>query len=92
MDDKEYAFNGASMRVGGITDMSGYRNLVANFGADVSQVQMDIEIGYDLPVSTQEIEETVFVTNYLPCTLIGVALIAAGIVGAVLIAKRKKED
>lgn len=93
MDDKEYAFNGASMRVGGITDMSGYRNLVANYGADVSQVQMDIEIGYDLPVSTQEIEETVFVTNYLPYILIGAAVIVAGIIVSVVFAtKRKKED
>lgn len=93
VDEKEHALVGSAMRVIGITDQSGYRNLVANRIGEVSQVQMDITVDYELPVAVEEIEETVYVTNYLPYGIAGAAVAVIGIAVAVIIAvKRKKED
>lgn len=91
MDEEENALTGASMRVGGITDLSGYRNLVANKSGEVAQVQMDIEVGYELPVVVEEVVETVYVTNYLLGIIGGSVLAVAGIVVAVIVIKKKKD-
>lgn len=91
MDKEENALTGASMRVGGITDLSGYRNLVANKSGEVAQVQMDIEVGYELPVVVEEVVETVYVTNYLLGIIGGGVLAVAGIVVAVIVIKKKKD-
>lgn len=93
VDEEENALVGSAMRVIGITDLSGYRNLVSNRGGDIAQVQMDIEIGYDLPVTVETVEETVYVTNYLPYGIAGGAVAVIGIAIAVILGvKRKKED
>lgn len=93
MDEEENALTGAAMRVCGITDLSGYRNLVANKSGDVAQIQLDIEIGYELPVINEEIVETVYVTDYLLPIIGGGVLAVSGIaVAVVLIAGRKKKE
>ena len=89
LDSSDHAFSGSSMRINGVTDLSGTRNLVANHGGDISEVQLNIEIGYELPA--EEVVETVTTTNYLPYLLIGVGLLVICGGAAVLIASRRRK-
>ena len=89
LDSSDYAFSGSSMRINGVTDLSGTRNLVANHGGDISEVQFDIEMGYELPA--EEVVETVTTTNYLPYILIGVGVLVICGTAAILIASRRRK-
>jgi|GEM_PF-996480 len=91
-DNKDYAFSPATMRIRGISARNGYRSLVATVGGEeVSQLQMDIEIGYDLPVNTETTEEIVYITNYLPYAIPSAALIVVSVGVAVILWIRHKK-
>ena len=91
-DNKDYAFSPSTMRIRGVGAASGYRSLVATVGGEeVSQLQMDIEIGYDLPTETQTVEQTVYVTNYLPFAAASAVLVAVSIGVTVILVLRYKK-
>lgn len=84
-----------SLRVDGITDISGKRALYAPRLEEICISQTDIEIGYELPAPTvePEVQEGQTVTDYtLAYMLAGaLALVGAG-VGLILALKRKEEN
>jgi hypothetical protein len=96
MDEDNHRTSPLNMRIQGVTDLSGYRQLTANYVTkDYAMSQIDIEIAYDLP--EQEVQgqeptiETVYVTDYRVITVGAAALVGMGAIGLVLLTVRKKE-
>ena len=95
MDESTHQASPLSMRINGVTDLSGYRQLMANYATkDYSMTQMDIEIAYELPEKEVQSQEpdvvTEYVTNYMPFTIGSIALVAVGVVGLVALVGKKK--
>jgi len=84
-----------TMRLWGITDLSGYRHLECRL-MEVATIQADIEIGYDKPdrvVNIDQNEEVPveYYANYTPFVVGGVILPIGSSAAALLIGRRKKE-
>lgn len=84
-----------TMRVKGITDLSGYRHLTCKM-MDIATAQIDIEIAYDKPdpiveSDTKDEELIEYYSNYVSPIIGGAAVLVAGAVASVLIGRRKKE-
>ncbi len=85
-----------SMRIDGVTDLSGKRSLAATRLGEICMSQTRIDIAYELPISTEtepEVDPTVYVTDYTPAMILAGVLAAAGLVLCIVLAvKRKEED
>jgi len=83
-----------SMRINGITDQSGVHHLVANYSTtDSMMTQMDITVGYELPVITPEKDQKIeYYTDYLTYILVAAGLALAFVVVAVVVVISKKKE
>lgn len=86
-----------SMRVKGIYDInSGFRTLTANYATkDYPMTQLDIEVLYDIPApeaSGQQLEQVVYVTNYVPFIIASAVIVVAGLAVAIILFKKRKKN
>ena len=87
--DKEYYSPAKSMRINGVTDITGVHHLIANYATkDFIMAQMDVTIAYELPTVTVEPEQQIeYYTDYktyiYAAAGIGVILLIAALVVAV---------
>ena len=84
-----------SMRIDGITDLSGKRSLAATRLAEICIFQTPVEIAYDLPVSVlpePEPQPLPTVTDYTYAILGGGAMAAVGLGVGLFLALKKKEE
>lgn len=91
--EKEYYSPAKSMRINGVTDITGVHHLVANYATkDFIMTQMDVTIDYELPTVTVEPEQQIeYFTDYktyiYAAAGIGVILLIAALV--VALSKKK---
>ena len=86
-----------SMRIKGIYDINnGFRTLTANYATkDYPMTQLDIEVLYDIPApeaSGQQLEQVVYVTNYVPFIIASAVIAVAGLVVAIILFKKRKKN
>jgi hypothetical protein len=94
MDDADYQASATAWRINGVTDEKGMRRLMANYISKGNiMTQLDIEVGYDLPVEQPEpIIETIYLENYTAYIIaaIAVAVIIPAVVFIVCVNRKKK--
>jgi hypothetical protein len=94
MDDADYKASATAWRINGVTDEKGMRRLMANYISKGNiMTQLDIEVGYDLPVEQPEpIIETIYLENYTAYIIaaIAVAVIIPAVVFIVCVNRKKK--
>lgn len=96
MNDAEgFAAPARSMRLSGITDLSGMRKLSCGYAS--GQLQLDIEVAYDLPARVTDgdasLQENIeYVTDYTYYIIISASVAVIAVVIAWLIKPKKKEN
>ena len=94
-DTEGFAAPARSMRLAGITDLSGVRKLSCDYAS--GQIMLDVEVAYDLPQRNTDAdanlqEKIEYVTNYTYYIILSVAIVAVAVVIALLIKSKKKEE
>lgn len=97
MDAEDNRGTPNSMRIKGIYDInSGFRTLTANYATkDYPMTQLDIEVLYDIPApeaSGQQLEQVVYVTNYVPFIIASAVIVVAGLAVAIILFKKRKKN
>lgn len=82
-----------SMRINGVTDVTGMHHLVANYATkDLMMTQMTVDVAYELPTVTVEPQTVVeYYSNYTPFIIIAsiIGLAVAAITVVVVVSKKK---
>lgn len=94
-DTEGFAAPARSMRLAGITDLSGMRKLSCDYTS--GQIQFDVEVAYDLPERDTDADATTqenieYVTDYTYYIIISAAVAVIATVIALLIKPKKKEE